>query len=214
MDAWKYVAAAIIGNTAALAVLGLLAKSLLEKLIQRDSKRFEIELKAKADETIEQFKNNLQIRTIEHQVRFSRLHEKQATVIAELNAHIIEALWEAECFLSPVVWQGEPNQSVKHQTAMHKLVELYRYFDKHRIYLPNQLCEVVEHLITDVRFHVTHFGSYLKWDDSSLLDHIGKEKLDAMMAGWNAIKNQVPPSEDSSKRNFVLYSAHVLNFYS
>jgi hypothetical protein len=61
-----------------------------------------------------------------------------------LNAHLVEALWEAESFLSPMEWSGEPNKREKHQTAMNKLVELYRFFDKHRIYLPEALCVVVE----------------------------------------------------------------------
>lgn len=104
MDPWEFIIAAGVGNATALAVLGWLGKSLLEKVLQRDSKRFEIELKAKADATMEQLKSDLQLRTIEHQVRFSRLHEKQATVIAELNAHLVEALWEAESFLSQ--WSG------------------------------------------------------------------------------------------------------------
>jgi hypothetical protein len=64
--------------------------------MQRDSKRFEFELKAKADATIERLRSDLQIRTIEHQVRFARLHEKQATVIAEWNGLLAEAMWHAE----------------------------------------------------------------------------------------------------------------------
>ena len=179
MDPWQFITAAVVGNATVLAVLGWLGKSLLEKLLQRDSKRFEIELKAKADSTMEQLKSDLQLRTIEHQVRFSRLHEKQATVIAELNAHLVEALWEAESFLSPMELAGEPNKREKHQTAMNKLVELYRYFDKHRIYLPETLCVAVEQLVTEVRSHVIKFGVYLTWDDASLQDHTRKEKHDA-----------------------------------
>jgi hypothetical protein len=77
MDPWQYITAAVVGNATALAVLGWLGKSLLEKMLQRDSKRFEIELKAKADSTMEQLKSDLQLRMIEHQVRFSRLHESK-----------------------------------------------------------------------------------------------------------------------------------------
>ncbi len=139
MDVWQSVLLAIGGNAALLAVLGLLSKSLLEKVLARDSARFESEIKAKADATIEHLKTELQLKTIEHQVRFSKLHERRATVIAELNGHLVEALWEAESFLSPMEWAGEPDKKEKHITAMNKLAELYRYFDKHRIYLPVEL---------------------------------------------------------------------------
>lgn len=192
MEIWQSIVAAILGNAVVLAVLGWLAKALMEKLIQRDTKRFETELKAKADATIEQLKSDLQIRTIEHQVRFSRLHEKRATVIADLNALIVEALWEAESFLSPMEWTGEPDKREKHQITMGKLVDLFRYFDKHRIYLPDPLCSVVDTLVTDVRTHVIRFGTYLTWDDKSLQEQTRKEKHEVWMAGWDAIKNQVP----------------------
>jgi hypothetical protein len=96
MEPWQTVATAVLGNSVSLAVLGWLGKSLLEKIIQRDSKNFEAELKAKADSAIERLRSDLQLRIIEHQITFSRLHEKRATVIAELNALLSETLWEAE----------------------------------------------------------------------------------------------------------------------
>src|SRR2546426_7558344 len=144
METWQTILLAFGGNAALLAVLGLLGKSLLDKLIVRDTKEFESTLKAKADAAVEHLKNELHLRTIEHQVRFSRLHEERAGVIAELYGHLVEALWEAESFLSPMEWSGEPTKKEKHQTAMNKLVELYRYFDKHRIYLPPDVCASLE----------------------------------------------------------------------
>ena len=192
MEAWLVIVAAVLGNSAVLAVLGFLAKALLHQLLQRDSRRFEFELKAKADSAIEQLKSDLQIRTIEHQVRFSRLHEKRANVIADLNGLVVEALWAAESLLAPMQWVGEPDQREKERVAMNKLVELYRYFDKHRIYLPTELCGVVDKLVADVRLHVIKFGTYLTWDDNTLQEHTRKEKHEVWMAGWDAIKNQVP----------------------
>jgi hypothetical protein len=192
MEAWQVIVAAVLGNAAVLAVLGFLAKALLEQLLQRDSRRFEVELKAKADSAIEQLKSDLQIRTIEHQVRFSQLHETRANVIAELNGLVVEALWEAESFLSPMQWAGEPDKREKERVAMSKLVELFRYFDKHRLYLPTELCDVVAKLVMDVRMHVIRFGTYLTLDESALQEHTRKEKHEVWMAGWDAIKNQVP----------------------
>ena len=192
MEAWQVIVAAVLGNAAVLAVLGFLAKALLGQLVQRDILRFQFELKAKADSAFEQLKSDLQIRTIEHQVRFSRLHEKRANVIADLNGLVVEALWEAESFLSPMQWAGEPDKREKERVAMSKLVELFRYFDKHRIYLPTELCDVVDKLVTDVRMHVIRFGTYLTWDENALQEHTRKEKHEVWMAGWDAIKNQVP----------------------
>jgi len=70
METLKTIVLALTGQAVMLAVLGYVGKSLFERLIARDIKRFENDLKAKSDAAIEQLKNTLQLQTIEHQVRF------------------------------------------------------------------------------------------------------------------------------------------------
>ncbi len=202
METWQTILLAFGGNAALLAVLGVIGKSLLDKLIVRDTKQFESDLKAKSDAAIERLKNELQLKTIEHQVRFSRLHEKRAAVIAELYGFLVEALWDAESFLSLMEWAGEPNKNEKHQIAMNKLADLYRYFDKHRIYLPTELCSSLEQLIREVRALVINLGVYFNFHEDSLNEHTRQEKYKIWNAGWEAIKNQVPLARLSLENEF------------
>jgi hypothetical protein len=192
MNTWQTLILAFGGNAALLAVLGMLGKSLLEKMLTRDTKQFESDLKAKTDAAIEYLKNELQLKTIEHQVRFSRLHEKRASVIADLYGHLVEVLWEAESFLSPMQWAGEPDKREKHLSVMNKLAEFFRFFDKHRIYLPEELCLSLEQLALQVRTHVINFGVFVRIHDESLNDHTREQKEKAWNAGWDAIKIEVP----------------------
>ena len=62
MQPWETILLAFGGNAALLAVLAFAGKSLLEKLIARDTKRFESDLKAKSDSAIEHLKNELQLK--------------------------------------------------------------------------------------------------------------------------------------------------------
>jgi hypothetical protein len=202
METWQTILLAFGGNAALLAVLGGIGKSLLDKLIERDTKQFESDLKAKSDAVIEHLKNELQLKTIEHQVRFSRLHEKRADVIAELYGSFVEALWEAESFLSPIEWHGEPNKKEKHLAAMNKLTDLYRYFDKHRIYLPTELCSSLDQLVMEVRTLVINFGVYVEFHEDNLNNSTQQEKREAWSAGWKAIKNQVPLARQSLENEF------------
>lgn len=202
MEIWQTVLWAIGGNAVLLAVLGWLGKSLLDKLIVRDTKQFESDLRAKSDAAIEHLRTELQLKTIEHQVRFSRLHEKRAEVIAELNGFLVEALWEAESFLSPMTWNGEPDKKEKYRAAMNKLVELYRYFDKHQIYLPVELCNSLEQLVKDVRKLVINFGVYVEFHDDSSDNSSHESKYKAWTDGWDAIKNQIPLARQSLENEF------------
>ncbi|WP_310462815.1 hypothetical protein [Sphaerotilus sp.] len=202
METWQTILLAIGGNTAVLAVLGFLGKSLLEKLVARDTKRFESDLKAKSDAAIEHLKGELQLKAVEHKERFSRLHEKRATVIAELYGCLVEMLSEAESFFSLVEWEGESNKAEKHRVAMSKLVEFFRFFDKNRIYLPEELCESLENLAMKVHSHIISFGVYARYREEGLNDHIRENKEKAWNAGWDAIKNEAPKARKLLEERF------------
>lgn len=202
MEIWQTILLAFGGNAALLAILSFLGKSFLDKLIIRDTKQFESDLKAKSDMAIEHLKNELQIKTIEHQIRFSRLHEKRAAVIAELYEHLVEALWEAESFLSPMEWTGEPNKVEKHKKSMNTLLKLYRYFDRQRIYLPHEVCASLEAFIHNVRSHVINFGGWVEYKNYELTGDSSTEKHDAWKSGWDAIKNQVPVAREKLENEF------------
>jgi hypothetical protein len=202
MEVWQTILLAFGGQAALVAVLAYIAKSLLDKMIVRDTKQFESDLKAKSDAAIEHLKNELHLKTIEHQVRFSRLHEKRAEVVAELNGLFAEALWEAESFLSPMEWNGEPSKLEKYRVAMNKLVGLYRYFDKHRIYLPPPLCGSLESLVMEVRGLVTKFGVYLEVTDNHFNGPAQQEKWKAWTDGWDAIRTKVPQARRDLEEEF------------
>jgi hypothetical protein len=202
METWKAILLAITGNTVAVAVLGYLAKSLLEKFIARDTKQFEVDLKAKADSTIEQLKNELQIRAIEHQVRFSKLHEKRAEVVAELYRRLRTALWAAEDFLSPMQWAGEPELPAKYATAFNSFGEAYRFFGEHQIYLPYNLCESLEKLIRDARQEVIRLGVWVRYDDNGMLEHAQKNKQETWISAWNAINTEIPKATRALEDEF------------
>lgn len=59
MSAWQTILLAFGGNAALLAVLVYLSKTVLEKMLVRDTKVFEAELKGKADVEIERLKSEI-----------------------------------------------------------------------------------------------------------------------------------------------------------
>lgn len=79
MEIWQTILIAVGGSAALLAVpvaiLGFLAKSLLLNSLSKD---------------LEGFKNGLKIKAIEHQTRFSGLHEKRAVILAEAFSYFRE----------------------------------------------------------------------------------------------------------------------------
>ncbi len=200
MSILQTILLALTGNALLLAVLGYLAKSLVGGLLAKDLKKFETELKAKSDATIERLRSSLQIVAIEHQVRFSKLHEKRAEVIAELYKHLVEATWETESFLSPMEWSGEPDKKEKYIKAMNKIVQFFRFFDQHRIYLPASLCKSLQAFIESLRSPVIQFSVYLQFEYPN--ENTAKEKMKVWMEAWDSVKNDVPAARQQLEREF------------
>jgi hypothetical protein len=98
MDPLTSLLVAIGANAAILAVLGFLARSLINSWLAKDLEKFKFELKSASDTAFESLKSDLQRAAFEHQVRFSKLHEKRAEVIAERiespNQETIKRKWD------------------------------------------------------------------------------------------------------------------------
>src|SRR5215469_2732514 len=78
------------GGAVFLGAAAYLIKTALNQRLLLDSEGFKAQLKASADTEIERLKVSLQMSALEHEVRFSKLHEKRAEVIAELYGRLME----------------------------------------------------------------------------------------------------------------------------
>src|SRR5882762_456564 len=130
MDPWQSVLLAFGGNAALLLLLGWLARSLGSQLLAKDLEKFKSDLATTSSSAAEQLKHELAVAALEHNVKFSKLHERRAEVVAEAYGLLVEAHWASQSFVSLMEWVGEPPKQEKYVTAMNKSAEFYRYFDK------------------------------------------------------------------------------------
>ena len=88
---WEELLKTFGGQAILLAAVGYLIKTLVSNRFERDAEAFKADLKRNSDIEIERLKNVLQMAAIEHQVRFSKLHEQRAEIIGKLSQMIEEA---------------------------------------------------------------------------------------------------------------------------
>jgi hypothetical protein len=192
MDPWQTILLAFGGNAVLLAVLGWLAKSFVQQLLSKDIEQFKTTLAAESAAATEHLKHELQLVTVEHQIRFSKLHEKRAEVIASLYGLLVEAYWATQGFVSIAEWAGEPSKKEKYTTALNKTAEFYQYFDKNRIYLPEVVCKLLDQFVRNMRKEAIGFGVYVSYEDSQLPDHAVRQKFEAWQKAWEYFENEVP----------------------
>jgi hypothetical protein len=168
----------VLGNTAVTGTIAYLAKKYVDRLIAHETKRMEAELKIKTDTAIALNAAELQRRNVEHQVRFTKLHERRLEVIANLYRQMAHALRACDDLVSFKIQAQPKDRKALLNKATPVISSFSGYFDDNRIYLPFGLQEKMENLIG--RLEQTVFGVAVYHDD--LAESIGHAEDDVKLA--------------------------------
>jgi len=134
---WTVIVSSIGGSAVLFGVLGFLTRSIIVQFLNKD---------------IENFKNALQLKAIEHQVRFNSLHAKRAEIIAEF--------YEKMVVISAVVG-GFKNKDKKTFSEIDKEVgakamfacsEAWQFFRQNELFFDDELSARID------KFFVLAFG--------------------------------------------------------
>jgi len=193
---WKAFAAGLGASTILLAAVAWLIRSIVSHFLSKDVATYRVELKAQSDRSLEEFRATLQERATEHQILFSRLHDKRASIIAELYAKLAETISATESFVSPAEWVGEPDKKEKYKKAMELIVDFFCYFDRRRIFLEKPLCDRVDAILDAIRSPAVEFFCYL--DEPDFDPTLAKQKRDVWIKAWRAVKKEVVPAARQS----------------
>jgi len=204
------IAAAVIAAVggASLIVVGAsawLGKVWANRLMQEDI--------AKHNEVLANLNSNLKKLEAEHQVRFSRLHEKQAEVIATLydrlyhfNGSLQRLLFEyqhreiredldrkfylnkrEEWKLVPGIHTLRPEESERINELSKITSELHIFYGINRLYLPTKCCALMDRLSSISAFIASSYQNVaLKDNDGNLLVHPDVKRV------WDAALETIP----------------------
>ena len=197
MGVWQSILTALGGNAALFAALIFVGKKFLESQLKKNVVKFESDLRAKADITLERIKNDAQIAAFEHQIRFSKFHEKRAEVIAELSALLAEASWTEEYLFAPIGDATVEDRSARFEEAWKKLIEFNRYFDRNRAYLPEKVCASIEQLTRKMRDQMVKFQILVVGQRQG-----GWPKASAWEEAWKTIQDEVPQARRCLENEF------------
>jgi hypothetical protein len=231
MSPFNQIIIAFGGQAMLLIVLGFLARSLIQSLLAKDLKRFETdlqttaalqlerqksdlkaqadtslerlrsELKAQGDASIEQLKTRLQQATIEHQVRFAKLHEKRAEVIAEVYERLVDAEQQGYRFASVEGFMpGTDEQREARMKTQGTMFDLKLLIEKRHIYLPTQICTVLKGHLDNMANHVFGVGSYGAVRALTSQEQVEQQKVFA--AACTAFAQDIPAARRALEDEF------------
>ena len=185
MELWQSLLVAFGGNAALLLVLSFFARSLMVKVLERDTERFKAEL---------------QIAAVEHQVRFSKLHERRAEIFARLYELLVEATWETSRFTSLMQWEGDPDKKEQSRTTMNAIAAYFRFLDQNRIWLPSDICEPLEQFAKALRKPAIELDTYLSIENPTA--RTLEELRNAWTEAWELVENDIPTLRKAIEEQF------------
>jgi hypothetical protein len=133
---------ALGGQAILLAAIGWLVRSIISHGLTRDLEKYKAELHANSDREIERLRAELKLAELEHNIRFSKLHEKRADVISK----IYEMMVEAEQSSQQYAYRNARNNEMA-INALDKISGLRTEFGRTRLYLPESVCRTLEEFI-------------------------------------------------------------------
>jgi DNA anti-recombination protein RmuC len=186
---WQEFAETLGGQAVFLAALAYLLKELVSSRLERDADAFRAELKRNADIEIERLKSNLQIAALEHQIRFSKLHEQRATLISQLSKEIAEV---PAVVANYVIHNVKDNESLS--LAINRSVGLYSLIQTNRVLLPTSLCTLLDEFANKLTKIVTFVSVY--WtrfpENEYARPEYRAEQNKVMREAASAFENELP----------------------
>ena len=147
---------------------------------------FKIVIKQILSKDIENYKNELKMIAMKHQITYKSLHERRATVISEIYSLMVNAIHAVEKFVSPLV--NYESKIKLYPNTMEQILEFFNYFDRNRIFLSKNLCEIIEEAKNELKKPT--FDLY----NNAQLSKYNKDDLNIWEESWEKVKNKKIPS--------------------
>ena len=188
------------GGGVVLAAAAWLIKAGLTEKLARESEAFKTRLKADADIEIEHLKSSLQIITLEHEVRFSKLHEKRGEVIAELYARMVRLFWNTRRFVLTSESGGQPSQQEEYARSTTDIFDFAVFAETNQIYLSDQVYASLDRFIDHVKRAVIKAGVYGRIQCPSEPERRQIEA--AFTIAYEAFDKEIPAAKMALEREF------------
>jgi hypothetical protein len=195
------------GGTVLLGSAAYLIKTALTHRLAQETETFKSQLKANSDAEIERLKSSLQMTALEHQVRFSKLHEQRAQVIAELYQKLVTVFRTGKIFtlMGSGRLGNRKDHNERYQEAHRKLDEFMTFVEENRIYIPTRVCDILDAYSFDLASAVHDVGIFGGRD----YEGDSKDQQDAFDNAYRKFQNDIPSLKKLLESEFRIMLGEV-----
>ena len=172
---WEELLKYLGSGTVLIGMVAWLVRSLFIHILNRDVEIHKILLKAENDRNLEQLKTQLQLKAFEHEIKYSKLHNRRAEVIAELYTKIRSVQLTSFPLFDEYIsghndvefTQNEKITIVKFRSVFRELNELYI---RNRIFFKEQTCLKIDKMIDVIAEPVEKIADFESIPDGISVD--------------------------------------------
>jgi hypothetical protein len=188
------------GGTVLVGASAWLMKTVITHKLTTEADTFKNRMKADADIEIERLKSSLQIVATEHQVRFTKLHERRAEIIADLYKKLIDLHRHAEFFVVTRENNPDPAKDAEFRKLQQEMGDFQKFYQEHQIYLPLDVCTSLEGLVGEITGNVWTAGIFgrIEYPNEPVL----RQSEDAFTKGYAAFGEKIPAARKSLENEF------------
>ncbi len=180
MSIWEQVAILIFTPTATIAAVVYFLRKMFDRGLQRD---------------LERYRANLKREDIEHQIKYSLIHERKAEVIANVYAGLVKAKRKMAQLVF-IFQPGGQNLRQKKQDAADAYNNIDDYFNEHRLYLDRVTADKVESILIKIKEAFIDFDTVQNGDDYK------HDTTGFWRQASDQIKNEIPPLLEELESEF------------
>jgi hypothetical protein len=196
MDTFQTIFALIFAPTSIVAVVAWLLTKYFEKTLSRDLESYKARLNSELEQSKANLAHELQMKSFEHQTRFSLFYQKQAEVIGEFYGSFVDAVSSIESLIRPFQLAGEKPEPEKFNDTIEANNNLLNYYYKNRIYMNDDVCDKIDVVLKIMR------ELFIKYRIGSKPGYQSPDRLDHWDQAWEALQKEVPPIKKELESQF------------
>lgn len=194
MDMVQVVILAITGNTLLLAVLGWLARSLIQNMFAKDLSTHRIRLEAENERAAIALGHELSLTAKEHDIRFGKLHERRADTIAKLYELLVDTSEKGSTYSSPIGFGNDPPKSEQYGTFAESYNSAATFFFRNKIFLPALTCTKIEELFRAIKEHPSRMQLYMNMAERHPESEMSVKSNEAWDQAWKYFDKEFKPA--------------------
>jgi hypothetical protein len=188
------------GGTVLVGASAWLIKTVITQKLATDAEAFKIRIQADANTEIERLRSSLQIVATEHQVRFTKLHENRAEIIADLYKKLVDLHRSGESFVITRENNPDPAKEKEFSELREMMSEFQRFYEQHQIYLPSHVCTSFKNLLNEITGKVWAAEIFGRIEHPS--EHILQTSADAFTKAYEAFDEKIPAARQALEGEF------------